>query len=289
MPTMRRWTTAAGFVVLLTLAVPATASAQIDALPDNPGPRPTSPPAAAAATDFSGTVALSGCSGSIVRWESSQADDLSLMLTNGHCYDFLDAHEVIVDIPSIRDVILLNSDGTTAGTVSTTRLLYSTMWTTDVSLYRLGLTYQELEDQYGVPAITLADDKPSPKDQPISIISGYWLTEYKCDLNKFAYRLHEYVWTWHKSLRYEDGGCQVIGGTSGSPILDTDRVQIAINNTINEDGQRCTLNNPCEENRKGKITVHLHRGYGEQTWVFSTCLTGNELDLDRAGCKLPKP
>jgi hypothetical protein len=95
------------------------------------------------------------------------------------------------------------------------------------------------------------------------------------------------VWTWNKSIRYQDGGCQVIGGTSGSPILDKKRVQIGINNTINEDGERCTLNNPCEENRKGKISVHLHRGYGQQTWWFYTCLSGTTLDLDKKGCKLP--
>ena len=77
-------------------------------------------------------------------------------------------------------------------------------------------------------AFTLADSKPDPKNQPIQVLSGYWRLAYDCNLNGFAYRLHEDVWDWNLSLRYSDGGCQVIGGTSGSPVLDSDRVQIGI-------------------------------------------------------------
>lgn len=241
------------------------------------------------ATDFSGTVALSNCSGAVVRWSSSTSSDPAMMLTNGHCYDFMDSKQVIVDQPSVRSVTLLTSSGDTAGTVDTTTLLYATMWQTDVALYQLDDTYQQLQSTYGVTPITIAKTRPSPKDQAISVISGYWKTEYDCNLNGFAWRLHEYRWTWRKSLRYSDGGCQIIGGTSGSPVLDSNRMEIGINNTINEDGEQCTLDNPCEQNRKGKITVHLHRGYGQETWIFYTCLTDNQIDLTKSGCKLPSP
>jgi V8-like Glu-specific endopeptidase len=242
--------------------------------------------AAPATADFSGTVALSNCSGSIVRW---QASDHALMLTNGHCYDFLGARQVVVNQPAVRNVDLLTSDGTVAGTVSTVTLLYSTMWRTDVALYQLSESYQDLQNEYGTPAFTIADTRPAPKDQPIEVLSGYWRKAYDCNLNGFAYRLHEDVWTWNHSLRYSDGGCQIISGTSGSPVLDADRTMIGINNTINEDGGRCTFDNPCEENRQGKITVHLNRGYGQQTYFLYTCLSGTTLDLSKPGCKLPSP
>jgi V8-like Glu-specific endopeptidase len=281
----RRWALAIGSALVLSVVTPTLTSANALAPSTDSGASAAAP----AATDFSGTVALSNCSGAIVRWSSSKASDAAMMLTNGHCVDFMATREVIVDQPAVRNVTLLTSSGDTAGTVQTERIIYGTMWKTDVALYELGATYQQLSDQYGVPALTLASAKPKPKHQPISVISGYWLTEYKCNLNGFAYRLHEYVWTWRQSLRYSDGGCQVIGGTSGSPILDKDRVQIGINNTINEDGERCTLNNPCEENRKGKISVHLHRGYGQETWIFYTCLSGTDLDLDKKGCRLGSP
>ncbi len=273
----RRLAFAAAITALLGVAAPAVASAQ----------SPTE--SRAADPNFSGTVALSNCSGSIVRWQSSQPTDKAMVLSNGHCYDFMGARQVVVNQPFERSVDLLNSDGSVAGTVNTVTLLYATMWRTDVSLYQLSQTYQDLQNTYGVPSFTLADTKPSPKTQPIEVLSGYWRLAYDCNLNGFAYRLHEDVWDWNMSLRYSDGGCQVIGGTSGSPILDSDRVQIGINNTINEDGQHCTFDNPCEENRHGKITVHIHRGYGQQTWVFYTCLNGTTINLNKAGCMLPKP
>ena len=211
------------------------------------------------------------------------------MLTNGHCYQLMGSHEVVVNQPNVRAVSLLRTNGSTAGVVSTTTLLYATLWQTDVALYELDLTYKQLNKRYGVHAITLANKQPSPKDEPISIISGYWQTEYDCNLNGFAYRLHEDIYTWRNSLRYSDGGCLVIGGTSGSPVLNADRLEIGINNTINEDGEHCTLNNPCEENRRGVTTVHENRGYGQETWMFYTCLSANNLDLAKSSCKLPKP
>jgi hypothetical protein len=66
---------------------------------------------------------------------------------------------------------------------------------------------------------------------------------------------------------------------------------VGIHNTTNDNGQKCTINNPCEVDRKGHVTVHQGRHYGEETWWFTTCLTadGRKLDLDRQGCALPKP
>lgn len=276
---------AAGVAVGSALLMVFSSAGLAAAAPSGPTPAPAA--ATAPAGEFSGTVALSNCSGSIVRWESSKSSDLAMMLTNGHCYDFMAAGQAIIDQPETRSVTLLKADGSPAGTVTTTTLMYATMTKTDVALYRLSQTYQQLQDQYAVPAITVASSKASPKDQAIKIVSGYWTSVYTCNLNGFVYRLLEYHWTWNKSLRYSDDGCHVIGGTSGSPVLDSNRVQIGINNTINEDGQRCTLNNPCEKNRKGDISVHQNRGYGQQTWFFYTCLSGTTLDFTKKGCKLP--
>lgn len=274
---------AALFGCALTLAIGTATVATSASGASLPGQHPASP-------DFTSMVALSNCSGAIVRWTTSQPSDTALMLTNGHCTKFFGAKEVIVNEPFVRDVDLLNADGSDKATIQTTTLLYGTMYKTDVSLYALGLTYQQLQDQYNEPAITIGAAKASPKQQPIAVISGYWKLEYDCSLNGFAYRLLENGWTWNNSLRYSDDGCHVIGGTSGSPVLAASRIMIGINNTINEDGERCTLDNPCEKNRKGKITVHLNRGYGQEVWVFYTCLASDRtLDLSMKGCMLPSP
>lgn len=298
----RRWSAAVCTIAALAITGPALAGGygvSADASPPYAPPvahtHPVAPqtPATgtAASPNFSGTVALSNCSGAVVRWQTSQPTDKALVLTNGHCHGdhFLGAHEVIVDQPYVRSVDLLDSDGSTASTVNTVRVLYATMSRTDVTLYQLGQTYRDLHSAYGVPAFMIASTKPKPKSQPIEVLSGYWKIAYDCDLNGFAYRLHEDVWTWRMSLRYSDDGCHVIGGTSGSPVLDANRTMIGINNTINEGGQRCTLDNPCEEDRRGNITVHIHRGYGEETWLFYTCLVDNAIDLSKPGCLLAKP
>lgn len=279
------------------IAVPADASDAERVAP----PAPTTAPAAAAAAaaaaptlegdpDFSGIVRLSNCSGSIVRWASSKASDPAMMLTNGHCRKTYAVGEVEVDVPLVRTVTLLNPDGTDLANVSTTTLLYGTMTKTDVALYQLELTYGQLRSRYDVPALTISSMRAAVH-QRVVVISGYWRKAYRCHLNGFVYRLEEGGYTWNNSLRYREGGCNVIHGTSGSPVLDTEtRAVVGIHNTTNDDGEQCTLDNPCEVDRHGHVTVRQGRHYGEQTWWFTTCLSPNrQLDLDRSGCLLVGP
>lgn len=128
-------------------------------------------------------------------------------------------------------------------------------------------------------------------------MSGSWSSPasganaYRCHLNGFVYQLREGVYTWNRSLRYPDGGCNVIHGTSGSPVLAAGtRTVVGIHNTTNDNGQECKFNNPCEVERQGRVTVHQGRHYGEETWWFSTCLgSDRQLDLSLPGCLLRKP
>jgi len=279
--------TAAGalFAISSTVAVPAHAS---DAAETRTATREL---AAQAKTDFTGIVRLNNCSGSIVAWPDSKSSDKAMMLTNGHCRKTYGAEEVETDVDSVRTVTLLNPDGTDMANISTTRLLYGTMFETDVALYQLGLTYADLSSTYDVSPLTVQAKQAKP-DQRFTVISGYWRTSYQCRLNGFVYRLKEDVYTWNHSLRYRDGGCEVIHGTSGSPdVKKGTHTVIGIHNTTNDNGQECTINNPCEVDRSGHVTVHQGRHYGEQTWWFTTCLTkdGRKLDLDQPGCRLPRP
>ncbi|MBV7699950.1 serine protease [Streptomyces sp. TRM70350] len=243
------------------------------------------------AVDFAGTVALSNCSGSVIRMPDSADDDPALVLSNGHCLEsgFPEPGEVIVDQPSTRSFGLLNSAGTRVATLRASKIAYSTMTDTDVAVYQLTRTYAQIRGSYGIDALTLNDTRPTA-GTAISVVSGYWKRIYTCSIDGFAHRLKEGDWTWKDSVRYTSA-CNTIGGTSGSPVVDrsTGRV-VAVNNTGNEDGQRCTLNNPCEVDANGNVTVRQGINYAQQTYQLAACFgLDNKLDLYASGCTLPKP
>ncbi|MGV9338503.1 trypsin-like serine peptidase [Streptomyces sp. NPDC003688] len=254
-------------------------------------PAKAAPQVKAVAVDFAGTVSLSNCSGSVVRLPNSVDADPALVLTNGHCLEtgFPEPGEVITGQSSSRTFGLLNSAGTKVATLRANQVVYSTMTDTDVTLYRLTTTYAAIKSSYGINALALSDSHPVAGGA-IKVVSGYWKRIYSCNADGFVYRLKEGGWTWKDSLRYTSA-CNTIGGTSGSPVIDTATGKVvAVNNTGNEDGQRCTENNPCEVDENGTVTVRQGINYAEETYQIPACFTtGNKLNLGAAGCVLPKP
>ncbi|MEE1844444.1 serine protease [Streptomyces sp. NPDC007076] len=243
------------------------------------------------AVNFAGTVALSNCSGSVVRTPGSQPGDPALVLSNGHCMEsgFPGPGEVVFNQPSTRSFTLLNASGSGVGTLRASKIAYGTMTDTDISVYQLTSTYAQIESKYGIKALELNTAHPV-QGTAITVVSGYWKRTYACNVDGFVYRLKEGDWTWKDSVRYTSA-CQTIGGTSGSPVLDnaTGKV-VAVNNTGNEDGQRCTDNNPCEVDESGNVTVRQGINYAQETYGIVPCIgAGNVFDLNRAGCALPKP
>ncbi|GAA1879624.1 S1 family peptidase [Actinomadura bangladeshensis] len=252
---------------------------------------PKAPQQGRAAVDFTGIVALSNCSGSLVRGPRSRDADAALVLTNGHCLEsgMPKAGEVVVDQASSRTVKLLDRTGRgDLGTLRATRVEYATMSDTDVTVYRLDTSYAAIRRRYGVTALPLSTARPHDGTE-IRVVSGYWRKIYGCKIDAAVYRLREAGWTWQDSIRYTPE-CETIHGTSGSPVIDarTHRV-VGVNNTGNDDGERCTLNNPCEVGRDGRITVRRGGHYGQQTYPLARCLgAGNDVVLD-GNCALPRP
>ncbi|MDQ0811526.1 V8-like Glu-specific endopeptidase [Streptomyces sp. B3I7] len=282
--------------VLLALAIAGAGAAPTAAATPASAPAPeavTAPAAAPAlqAVDYAGTVALSNCSGSVVRLPASTDSDPALVLTNGHCLEtgFPEPGEVIVDQASSRSFTLLNSAGSGVATLRASKVAYSTMTDTDITLYQLTRTYAQIKSSYGIGALTLNDTHPAA-GTAIKVVSGYWKRIYTCAIDGFAYRLKEGDWTWKDSVRYTSA-CDTIGGTSGSPVVDTATGKVvAVNNTGNEDGERCTENNPCEVDENGTVTVREGINYAEETYGIPACFgAGNRLNLNASGCTLPRP
>ncbi|MGV9789500.1 trypsin-like serine peptidase [Streptomyces sp. NPDC003435] len=254
-------------------------------------PALAAPQAKAVTVDFAGTVSLSNCSGSVVRLPNSADSDPALVLSNGHCLEtgFPQPGQVITGQSSSRTFGLLNSAGTKVATLRANQVVYSTMTDTDVTLYRLTTSYAAIKSSYGINALPLSDTHPVA-GSGIKVVSGYWKRIYSCNADGFVYRLKEGGWTWKDSLRYS-AACNTIGGTSGSPVIDTATGKVvAVNNTGNEDGQSCTENNPCEVDQNGKVTVRQGINYAQETYQIPACFTtGNKLNLSASGCTLPKP
>jgi V8-like Glu-specific endopeptidase len=286
-------------LAFLAAAITLAASAPAYALPvaqDNSeslrSEAPSSEELEAAGVDFTAIISMSGCSGSLVRFTTSKTSDRALVLTNGHCTgSFITAGTAVVNQASSKTFSLLSSTASKVlGTLRADELLYGTMTGTDIAIYRLTQTYAQITSRYGVGALIISDHHPDVA-APVRIVSGYWKKIYSCSIDKFIYELHESTWVWQDSIKFTQPGCNTIGGTSGSPIVHADTHEvIGINNTGNESGQRCTLDNPCEVDEHGNVTYAKGDAYGEQTYQIYTCLSSSRtIDLTLAGCKLTKP
>ncbi len=240
--------------------------------------------------NFEGIVGLSNCSGALIRLENSKEGDQALVLTNGHCleFGFPEPGEFVYGKPSTRSFQLFDSNKNVVGRLKATQVVYSTMTKTDMTIYKLRETYADIKSQYNVNSLLLSSLHPDVAD-PVEVISGYWRRGYNCSIETFVSQLKEAGWVSEDSVRYSRPGCEVIGGTSGSPIIHAvNRSVIGVNNTGNEDGQKCSMNNPCEIDKDGNISAQKGYSYGQQTyWVYSCLNQYNELDLSVAGCLLP--
>ncbi|MEV6287748.1 serine protease [Kribbella sp. NPDC051770] len=255
---------------------------------------PSAAPAKAAApgADYVGIAKLSNCSASLVRYAESAGTDKAMVLTNGHCYEggFLNPGVVLVNRASSRSITLLRPDASNAGTVRASRILYGTMTKTDMIVYEVNETYNAIKTRLNVTPLTLAKQGPA-NGAGMAVVSGYWKRIYTCSVQATIPTLREGDWTWKSSIKYLQPGCETIGGTSGSPVVSTTTGEvIGVNNTGNEDGARCTVNNPCEVDANGNVTVDQGAAYGQQTWWLYTCLTASRtIDLNKSGCQLVKP
>jgi V8-like Glu-specific endopeptidase len=241
--------------------------------------------------NFEGIVALSNCSGSLIRLENSKDTDNALILTNGHCleFGFPTPGQVVFGRPSTRTFRLYDAQNNMVGRLNATQVVYSTMTKTDMTIYKVRETYAQIKTDFNVNALLLSSAHPSVSD-PIEVVSGYWSRGFRCAIETFASQLKEADWTLEDSIRYTRPGCETYGGTSGSPVIHaTNRTVIGVNNTGNENGRECTMNNPCEIDKDGKVTFQKGYAYGQETYWVYTCLNQyNELDLSIAGCMLPK-
>lgn len=241
--------------------------------------------------DFEGIVKLSNCSGSLVQFSGQPDTAKAVVMTNGHCIQkpggYLNPGEVWVN-KSISRAMKIFDKNMKLSPINATKIIYATMTDTDLAFYELAETFQDIEKRFNVRPFSLDTNHPVA-GLPIEIISGYWDRGYKCDIDGFVFQIKEGAWSWTDSIRYTTG-CDTIGGTSGSPLIQRGTKNVVgVNNTSNESGETCTLNNPCEVDEAGNVRATKGVRYGQQTFQTYSCLTPDfRIDLRRSGCSLPK-
>lgn len=243
--------------------------------------------------DFEGIVKLSNCSGALIKFDGAPETNKAVIMTNGHCADlpggvFIAPGEVLAN-KKVRRTVAIFDRNFKLHRVTTTQFLFATMTDTDVAIYELELTYKQIKDQFDIDPFSLSSKHPKTNTE-MMIVSGYWDRGWDCKIEAFIPTVKEDAYVWVDSIRYDDK-CDTTHGTSGSPIIERNtRTVIGINNTGNDDGERCTMNNPCEVSTDGTITVRQGISYGQQTYTMYSCLNSKfAFDFKKPGCKLPKP
>lgn len=237
-----------------------------------------------------GSVELQTCGGSVVRTDSSRAEDPALLLTNGHCVEGERPApgSALVDRPADVEVNIADHEGYPKATAKANRLVYATMSGTDIALYRLDKTYAQL-DAEGAKVFQLTDTPPSAGDQVDVLVPSQRVD---CTVEAVVPQLREEGYELVNSMRYAvSDDCGLGAGYSGSPLVapDGDTV-IGVHNTTNRDGEQCTKDNPCEVAEDGAVTAEKGRSYAQQVTGIAPCLTeGSALDLTRPDCTLTRP
>lgn len=241
--------------------------------------------------DFEGIIKLANCSGSIIRFAGQPETSNAYVLTNGHCLGrpFLKPGEAVANRPVNRNMKVFDKN-MNLNMVTATKLVYGTMTGTDAAIYELKETYAQIQRNFNVEAFDFDAARPVI-GLKIDIVSGYWERGYSCNIDGFVFELREAGWKFFDSIRYSSKGCNTIGGTSGSPIVAKGtRTVVGVNNTGNESGERCTMNNPCEVDNNGNIRSVKKASYGQQTYNFYNCLTVDfRIDTTLPACDLTKP
>lgn len=238
--------------------------------------------------DFEGIVKLSGCSGSLIRFSGQPMTSKALVLTNGHCLGrpFIEQGEAIIN-KTKRVRMKIADKNMRFHSVKSTRIIYATMTGTDMAIYELTQTYDDIFKKWDIRPLDYVANHPFIST-PIEVVSGYWERGYRCSIDSFIFELREAGWIFTDSIKYTSDGCDTKGGTSGSPIIEQGtRNVIGINNTGNERGRECTMNNPCEVDENGNVTAIEGASYGQQTYQVYSCLRPDfQIDTALDGCML---
>lgn len=234
-------------------------------------------------------VLVGKASGAIVKFEN-RSQQRALLITNGHNVYFtpFGGHSVenrsskrVFKITDLKNNLLMK--------LNARKMLYSTMYHTDLAIYELQESYEEIESITGLRPLVISRRGPSIAEE-VRIFSLKSNSYYHCHIFEIVPKLVEVNWTWLDSIKY-DQDCKVYEGSSGAPIVSMETGEvIGIHNTSARAHKPCSLSAPCEYAKDGKFSYHPGSSYGQNLHWLYDCLSENledlEFDFNRENCKL---
>jgi hypothetical protein len=260
-----------------------------------------------------GTVATFGnslCSGAMVTFKGRSSSAPALVLSAAHCSDrgkvqlplrtgsmaAPDMGEVLYRASYSRPLTLDTGNSDSPRTcVEADEIVYGTMTGADIVLLRLTETYAEIERRTGVRPFLVAEETAFAAGMLVRMPSSVWQNDRVCQIDATVETLKEHRWSWGPVLRLRAGmsTCAIPHGTSGAPVIriDTGEIIGVAGTASDASGNACELNNPCEVNSDGSIRpATQEQPYVHFVHMFYRCLdAARNVDLDVAGCGLPKP
>lgn len=245
-----------------------------------------------------------GCSATFLDTGARNDNTPAYALTNGHCSggELLAHDEIALNRPVPRGMNLrLNyfvDAGSAIRVIPVRRILYATMFHTDVALLELDISFRDLVSEGFVPhAIDDKDPRAGIRVEMVGIPQSRisrgtrFIRRSTCEIGARA-DLREGGYVFRGAFRH---GCSSVGGSSGTSMisLETKRI-VAINNTgVNDNAMsepECAINRPCEVARDGSIRTDINSNYAQRVTDFPSCFDERGVfDLGLRDCQLERP
>lgn len=203
-----------------------------------------------------GIGGMMGCSVSLI--DTGKPDQPAQVITNGHCVGRIPPGENWVNVKKVKEVTFLSPTERQPVSFSTKQILWATMTGTDLALVELDVLLKDLFT-FGIQPLKISNRSEVPQNVQM-IYFDKKPRSMSCAITDQVSILKESRWEWKNVYRHT---CQTWGGTSGSPLINSQGEIVSLHNTQNENGQKCTENNPCEVDSEGRESVIPGQAYGQ--------------------------
>lgn len=247
-----------------------------------------------------GNAIVNSCSAGVIKLEAMSSSRKAIVATNGHCLrlnrtmdresSYLNPGETLTNIETQafleRTLIRIHAPSGTVE-VAAKRLIFATMTGTDISLFELNDSYDDLKEKYEIKPLIVSPKELAPKEA-VQIQTGYYNRNFNCAfVRKVNLREGPFHTNGALELTLE---CDIYPGVSGSPIvLRKSKMITGLANThTSGEGEVCGFNNPCIILGSQVIEPNAGTSFGVSLVGLNSCYNSQiqQFDFARKSCRL---